>query len=147
MNLYFDTSALVKFFHDEPGTDKVTLWIEDPKNVIWLLSLARLEFVSVLFRRYRNHEITEQALSTAISGFEQQIALFNVQPLGQPVLEEAESLIKEHGKVSGLRTLDALHLGAFILIADPDWLFVSADNNLCKVVSDLGYRVLNPLDE
>lgn len=109
--------------------------------------MARLEFVSALFRRYRNHEITEQALFTAISGFERQIALFKIQPMGQPVLEEAESFIKEHGKISGLRTLDALHLGAFTLIAEPDWLFVSADNNLCKVVTGLGYRVLNPLDE
>mgnify|MGYP006287765719 CR=1 FL=1 len=30
MNLFFDTSALVKFFHDEPGTESVTSLIMDP---------------------------------------------------------------------------------------------------------------------
>jgi uncharacterized protein len=52
MKLFFDTSALVKFFHQEHGTEKVTGLIEN--NEIWLSELTRIEFMSALFRRYRS---------------------------------------------------------------------------------------------
>ncbi len=61
MNIFFDTSALVKFFHEEPGTEKVTDLINNPGNNIFVSDLARLEFVSALYRRYRNNEIDEQS--------------------------------------------------------------------------------------
>jgi predicted nucleic acid-binding protein len=144
MKLYFDTSALVKFFHEERGSSEVTAWVEDPQNEIWLMALARLEFSCVLFRRFRNNEIGELNLNRALSAFEKQLAAFDMQPLGPAILNEAEILLKKYGKNFGLRTLDALHLGAFVLIADDDWGFVSADNNLCQLVSSLGYNVLFP---
>ena len=34
MNAFFDTSALVKFFHVEDGTDQVTSIIQDNANQI-----------------------------------------------------------------------------------------------------------------
>jgi hypothetical protein len=34
MNIFFDTSALVKFFHEEPGTKIVTDLINNPDNNI-----------------------------------------------------------------------------------------------------------------
>jgi PIN domain nuclease of toxin-antitoxin system len=34
MNLFFDTSALIKFFHEEPGTTTVTEFVSNPENVI-----------------------------------------------------------------------------------------------------------------
>ena len=57
MNLFFDTSALVKFFHEEDGTDRVTMWITSPDNEIWVSEIAHLEFISVVYRRFRNGEI------------------------------------------------------------------------------------------
>ena len=145
MKLFFDTSALVKLFHAEPGTDKVTKWIQSKENEIWIFALAKLEFFSALFRRFRNNEISETLLQQAISGFEEQLEIFNIQPISQIILEQAENLIKEYGKSHGLRSLDSLHLSAFILISEANWIFVSADTNLCKVTSLLGYHTLNPI--
>jgi predicted nucleic acid-binding protein len=51
--LFFDTSALVKFFHREKGTDAVTSLLTDPDNSVWVSELAKLEFVGALYRRYR----------------------------------------------------------------------------------------------
>ena len=59
MNLLFDTSALVKFFHEEEGTETVTDLILDRNNEVWILELARLEFFSAVFRRFRNKELDE----------------------------------------------------------------------------------------
>lgn len=147
MKLFFDTSALVKLFHKEPGTDEVTKWIQATENEVWIFALARLEFFSAIFRRFRNSEISESLLQQAIMGFEEQVATFNIQPLSQVVLEQAELLIKEYGKTHGLRSLDSLHLSAFILISEANWVFVSADSNLCKVISLLGYNTLNPIKQ
>lgn len=53
MNLFFDTSALVKFFHTEEGTDKVTELINSEENEIWISEVAGLEFLSAILRRLR----------------------------------------------------------------------------------------------
>ena len=147
MNLLFDTSALVKFFHEEEGTDIVTELILDRNNEVWISELGRLEFISAVFRRFRNKELDEEQLNTAVNSFEDQIAGFNIEPLGHAVLEEAELFIKNHGRTHGLKALDALHLGAFSLISEKDWSFVVADDNLCKVAEVIGFTTINPLKE
>lgn len=145
MNLFFDTSALVKYFHEEYGTKLVTELINSNDNKIWVLDLFRLEFISALYRRFRNREIDETMLSEAIEGFEETLAYFTIEPLGEIIMQEAENLLKNYGKEYGLRTLDALHLGCFNLISGEDWSFVSADENLCKVVEHIGFKIINPV--
>jgi len=145
MILFFDTSALAKFFHNEEGTEAVTDLLKSQENEPWILELATLEFISVLHRRFRGKEINEKSLAEAIDGFEAELARFNIEPLSHAIVREAEDLLKRHGKKHGLRTLDALHLGCFSLVSESDWLFVSADENLCKVAEYIGARVFNPL--
>ena len=145
MILFFDTSALVKFFHEEDGSEKVTEIITSQNNKIFVLDLCKLEFLSALYRRFRNNEIDEYSLNLAIEGFEEEIARFNVENMSYPVLQESENLLKKYGKKHGLRTLDALHLGCFSLISEDDWYFVSADDNLCNIVKIIGFKTINPL--
>lgn len=145
MNLFFDTSALVKFFHEEEGSEAITKLITSGENEIWVLGLARIEFLSALFRRYRNKELDDKKLARAILGFEETISSFNVEPLGQAILKEAESLFKKYGKTQGVRTLDVLHLASFNLISEMDWRFVAADDNLCEVAQLMGFKTINPL--
>jgi len=147
MNLLFDTSALVKFFHEEKGTDIVTELILDHNNEVWISELGRLEFISAVFRRFRNKELDEERLNTAVNSFEEQIAEFNIEPLGHAVLKEAELFIKSHGRTYGLKALDALHLSSFSLISEKDWSFVVADDNLCRVAEVIGFNTINPLKE
>jgi uncharacterized protein with PIN domain len=147
MNLFFDTSALVKFFHEEEGTDIVTELILDRNNEVWISELGRLEFVSAVFRRFRNKELDEEQLNTAVGSFENQIAGFNIEPLGHAVFDQAELFIKKYGRTHGLKALDALHLGAFSLISEKDWSFVAADDNRCKVAEVIGFTTINPLKE
>lgn len=145
MILFFDTSALVKFFHNEEGTEAVTELLNSQENEIWVSELVRLEFVSALHRRVRNREIDEKILNEAIEGFDMEITHFNMEPLSHVIVREAEDLLKRYGKEYGLRTLDALHLGCFSLISGSAWLFVSTDENLCKVAELMGTKVINPL--
>ena len=116
MILYFDTSALVKFFHEEEGSEAVTRLIMSENNEIWISELTRIEFLSAIFRRFRNKEINGEQLKEVLIGFEEQIAFFNIEPLGQAILREAEGLLVRYGKTRRLRALDALQLGTFSLV-------------------------------
>jgi uncharacterized protein len=144
MNLFFDTSALVKFFHNEDGTDKVTDLIENSDNEVWILDIAKLEFRSAVFRRFRNGEIEKEELDTALRFFSEQLTSFNVESIGPGVLKEAENLLDDYGMDFGLRTLDALHLGAFQLISEKDWVFITSDKNLTEAAKASGAKVLDP---
>lgn len=147
MNLFFDTSALIKFFHEEPGTIIVTDLITNPESAIHVSDLVRIEFISALYRRYRNKEIDDRALNEAISGFYEEYSRFNVEPLGHAVLQEAEELLVKHGKTHGLRTLDALHLATCVLLKETNWIFVASDDNLISVAKAIGLSTFNPLTD
>ncbi|MBN2355866.1 type II toxin-antitoxin system VapC family toxin [candidate division KSB1 bacterium] len=144
MKLYIDTSALVKFFHEEACTRTVSDLIENTNNMIFISELAKIEFCSALFRRCRNGEITKQNLQRAIAGFEDQIAVFYVERLGSAVIIQAEKLVKQYGLDNGLRTLDALHLATFHLISGSDWYFVSTDKHLNASAVKMGFAVIHP---
>ncbi|MCH8317868.1 MAG: type II toxin-antitoxin system VapC family toxin [Bacteroidetes bacterium] len=146
MNLYVDSSALVKHFHEEQGSEKVTELLNDASNEIWISELVIIEFYSALFRRFRNKEIDEEELETAIQGFEEYIKIVIIEPLRPTIVKEAERLLKQYGRNYGLRTLDALQLGTFNLIAKEDWTFLGADTKFNGLLRDMNFSVINPMD-
>ena len=100
---------------------------------------------SAIFRRVRDREISDEQLNEAVIGFEEQLYFFNVEPLGQAILREAELLLKKYGKRRRLRSLDALQMGTFSLISERGWYFVAADDILCEIAKNMGFAVINPL--
>jgi len=144
MTYFFDTSALVKIFSNESGSAKVKEFVINPKAECWISDLAFVELYSALFRKFRNNKITQQQLEVAASGIKEQLDTFIIFPLGKPTIEESINLIKEYGKVYGLRTLDALHISSWRLCSEKDWVFVSADKTQLKVVEQLNGKVINP---
>lgn len=147
LNLFLDTSALVKLFHQEIGSEVLMKLVKLDGVKLWMSQLARLEFISALHRRLRMNEITENQLEEVLDLFEDEWSLFKTEPLGQGVFEEAEQLIKQHSKTVGLRSLDALHLATFRLISQKDWKFVAADKVLSKTARSLEVPVFNPLED
>ena len=146
MILFFDTSALVKFFHREEGTDVVTSLITDPGNRVWVSELARLEFVCALHRRYRMKEIDEDQLMRALDGFSSEFSRFNTRKIGSAVLDEAETLVNRLGKSVGLRALDAIHLATFSLFNQLEEMpFVATDEILLSAARSIRAKVINPL--
>ncbi|MBV5338470.1 MAG: type II toxin-antitoxin system VapC family toxin [Deltaproteobacteria bacterium] len=144
MRFFFDTSALVKFFYVESGTRIVTQIMEYADSEIWISDLARLEFTSALYRRYRNKTLDEIKLHIATTYFDKQLGSFNIEPLNQLVIDEAGLFLKKYGKEYGLRTLDALHLGTYSLISEHGWCFVTSDSVLADVSNQAGFLSLNP---
>lgn len=118
MILFFDTSALVKFFYEEEGTEAVTKLILNSKNELWISELARIEFISAVYRRFRIRELNKNQLDFVIDSFEKQITQFSIEPLGHAIIEEAILILKNNGGINGIKSLDALHLGTFSLISE-----------------------------
>ncbi|HLP48239.1 MAG TPA: type II toxin-antitoxin system VapC family toxin [Candidatus Deferrimicrobium sp.] len=74
MNYFFDTSALVKLYHNEKGTDKV-LGIYKSRDKITISELARVEFYSTIYRKYRDEEIELKTLDIPIRRYWRQETL------------------------------------------------------------------------
>jgi len=65
--------------------------------------------------------------------------------MSRATTRQAAQLLEVHGEPLSLRTLDALHAGAFALIAETDWCFVTADEALASAIQAMGYQTLNPM--
>jgi predicted nucleic acid-binding protein len=147
VNYFFDTSAIVKYFHEEAGSNVTASIIDSSQNEIWILDIASIEFMCALHRRFRDRELSESNLNSAIEGFNKTITGFHVEETNAAIIQEAQNLVKLYGKIEGLRTLDALHLAAFYLLAEEGWIFVASDLRLFSVAKKMGYSVLNPLSK
>ena len=78
MNYFFDTSALVKHFYNEKGSDFVSDIILKKTNHIWISELAIIEIISAIYKKYRMKEINENNLNIAIKGIKLEVEYFYI---------------------------------------------------------------------
>lgn len=143
--LFIDTSALVKYFHEEPGSERVSALIDDEGSLVWIAALARAEFASAMHRKFREHVLTKDQLKHVLTGFNDVIQAFRTEPLGPDVVDTAEQLIRTHGRGTALRTLDALHLATFLLVQTPGGRFVVADDRLYAIAREEECALIHPV--
>lgn len=144
MNIFLDTSALVKFYHEEEGTDSITDLILDCSGDIFISELAKLEIISSFCRRFRSEEIDEDSYQEALAAFREDLQRYKLVPLTRLVLQKAEVIMLDLAPTTGLRTLDALHLAAFILGGSSGSLFVAGDKILLQAAEALGANTYWP---
>jgi predicted nucleic acid-binding protein len=113
MTYFMDTSALVKIYHQEPGSEKA-LQIYKSEQRIVISDLARIEFVSTIHRRCRENEISLEALDVLVGKFQGDVDFrYEVPRFSSLVFDEAWSLIADMGREHPLRSLDGLQLAFF----------------------------------
>ena len=113
-------------------TIKLSQWSRKADRIL-PLDLARLGL--------HNKELIRADCRPLQEGFQERCVMLHIQSLTHKVVEEAESLLLTYGVRTGLRILDLLHAAAFVLVAEINWYFVAADQNLCSVIVDLGFSV------
>ncbi|MGB6132567.1 MAG: type II toxin-antitoxin system VapC family toxin [Acidobacteriaceae bacterium] len=147
MTYYFlESSAFAKLFILEQGSDPLILLLDSVDDSHKLVStLASLEIRSAIRRRERAGEIRRPLASQALAALEAEGTRIVEQPLSQAVVDAAKLVLDSHA----LRALDALHLGACIIIRNtlqvPDICFVSADDALLQAAEAERFPILNPL--
>jgi predicted nucleic acid-binding protein len=148
--LYFDTSALVKLYIREAGSDFLLTQVHpDAGHRLAILSLARVELRSAVRRRARLGEITADIAQQVIDSLSHHISdVFLVQPVNESVLDTASGLIDRHS----LRSYDAIQLAGLISMRDVsadkglEHHFVCADLQLLAAAAREGFIAVNPGD-
>lgn len=148
-NLLFESSAFVKYFQLEAGSQQVIVLIDDPKHQAFVSWLTLLEFHSALLKRVRMGELSLNEFHRICRTFYAYIrsGRFRIVWWSPCQLWIAISLLLEHGQSRPLRTLDALQLAIALNLKDQGLLdaFVCADETLCQLAEEGGITVINPL--
>jgi predicted nucleic acid-binding protein len=133
---YFDTSALVPLFINEPSTERCTLLWNEATRVVGVrllypearASLARAERMSRVSRAQHTAAIRE--LDDIISEIDH--------------IELTADLARLAGDVAqryGLRGYDAVHLAAASTVADRELVVVTGDDDLATAATSMGISV------
>jgi len=146
MNNYFiDTSALVKIYHKEIGTEKM-LTLYKGNDKLSISELAKIEMISSIYRKYREREITQMTLDLLVEKFEADCEeRYEVLYFSSLVFDESWSLIRKLSKEYGLNTLDSLQFAFFKAYCDKNTYFACADLTLEKLIKREGFKTYLPL--
>ena len=135
MRVFFDSSAFVKRYVREEGTDVVLSWC-DQATELCLSGIALPEIVSAFCRLLREGLVSPvqyRHLKTMLMADISDAAICDLTP--EVIRHSIISLEK-----NVLRGMDAIHLGsALALNVD---LFVSADARQCDAATQAGLRVV-----
>ena len=145
--LYLDTSALVKLYINEPGSERMEeLASPELGNRLAICSITQVEFHAAIRRRRREGGLDDKGVELAIE-------LFNVRhetefvrhSIDDRMLNLASELTSRHP----LRGYDAVQLAACLSLArimpDPP-TFVCADRDLLTAAESEGLPVLDPTE-
>ena len=145
-SVYLDTSALIKLYVEEEGTEQVAGLTEEFDGVrLIVLDIAPLECRSAIRRREREGDVSGPDAERILTQIEEDLSsAFLVQPSTSAVIEEAARLIDRRP----LRALDALQLAGCLVsragVPGPV-TFVCASARLYNAASREGLTALNPL--
>ncbi len=108
--IYFvDTSALVKRYVNEAGSEYVRGLIATVENFFYQSLLTPLEITSAFYRRHRMNELSSEELTLALQAYvDHSHKEYILIPYSEVLLNTAGTLLARHP----LRTLDAIQLAA-----------------------------------
>jgi uncharacterized protein len=134
MRVYFDSSAFVKRYINEPGTNSVLAWCEQATEIV-MSGIALPELISAFCRLQREARITStqyRQLKSLLLADIEDVALADLSPA---VLAATIMNLE----TSPLRAMDAIHIGsALVLKVD---VFLSADSRQLEAASRAGLQV------
>lgn len=132
MSLYVDSSALLKRYIDEPDSEAAEALLgSDPS-----LLTARHTIVEV--RRNLARLLDETDAVAARSAFIQDLRVLSIVELDEVTCETAAGI----AEMTGVRTLDALHLAAAQRLGGPAVPFLTFDLRQAQAARRLGLTVV-----
>jgi uncharacterized protein len=143
---YLETSALVKLYVFEPGTERLLgLAASDARNQFAILSLAQVEFRAAIRRRQRNGEIPDYAAAEMIEAFRRHSeGKFLIQAFSDSLLDIALALVDSYA----LKGYDAMQLAGYLLLRSISGIegstFVCTDHALLSAARNEGCPILDP---
>jgi len=125
MRYFFDTSAIVKLYHQESGTEIVLPLYRDSAS-IGVSELSKVEILEAVRDRFvadcSNRFVVVHAASM--------------------IVDAALEILGTRGRLHHLFSLDALQIATYSVVDDGETIFVCADKRLASLVEAIGYPVL-----
>ncbi len=150
MNVFLDTSVLVKLYHHEDGTDDLWNFLVGQSADLFLAisDLTPIEFHSAFLKRVRIEEVEFEKVTQVFADFEKDKKLMNVIEIDKSIKDHAIDLLDEYAGTRNLRTLDSLQLSCAIISNESFTIdyFVSADQRLLDV-AQLYFPIFNPVEK
>jgi predicted nucleic acid-binding protein len=143
--VFFDTSALVKAYVTESGSDAVKELIDRCRGSLWLSDMVALEVMTTFALQVRDRRMRPSTYARARMEFFTDLShMFNRVRVDEFVIVTAVKLANEHRHMS-VGALDLLHV-ATALHADTDdeLTIVCADRAMRNLAAAAGFRVFNP---
>jgi predicted nucleic acid-binding protein len=145
---FFDTRAIVKYCHAEPGTAEVSRIFSEPDRKIAISSIGFVEIQSAFAIKVGSGALDQKNAGMQRARLMLDVAAgeLEVYHLSDQHLEAAEILIGRQSFTRRLRTLDTLQLAVALDLSRQNLLdhFVVADQALAEVASLEGLKVINP---
>lgn len=143
---YLETSALVKLYIREPGTDVLLRLVARSSNHRFaVLALARVEFRSAIRRRQREGDIGEMIANRLLDKLDQHLETrFVKQIVNDSLMDVASNLIDRYP----LRAYDAVQLAGCLALratsGSDQPVFVCSDLQLLKAAESEAFSCLDP---
>ena len=149
--LFFDSSALIKRYIVETGTEWVIELLRPSiANDVFIANITGIEVASAIARRLRSGSLDQITAKESLTRFKRDFdKRFIVIDLTEKIINEGFSLAEKHG----LRGYDTAQLAVGVSVMNRlkqsgirDFKFISADNDLNKAAKAEGLTVENPID-
>jgi predicted nucleic acid-binding protein len=142
---FFDSSALIKRYHTEIGTERIDEILEQQDSEFIISSLALSEVTSALNRKKNEGKINPDLFKDILIEFYREVLeKFTVISLDDSLLSRSIELILNRN----LRTLDSLQLSValsvFDLLYEMKFIFVCSDKKLLNAAKQEGLEILDP---
>lgn len=145
---YFDSSAMVKNYQSEKGTQRVQSLLSAPDARFAVSRLSVVEVTSALAKRVRIGQLSPLHFKQISQQFRKDVALrrWGVVNIRVGHYRAAVRLVSRLALKQGLRSLDALQLAVVLSLNLPasPITFVCADQALCTIAAEEGLAVINP---
>jgi predicted nucleic acid-binding protein len=150
MAVYFlDTSAHVKHFHLEVGSDRIDAIFAELDSSRFISQLGAAEIISALATKIRMGELESPNLGLAKKQLLNEVSRRQVDVIRVLTrhFRQGEVLLQKHSTIKRLRTSDAIQLAIATDLSQRlgDVQFVCADRILGEVAREEGLTWIDPL--
>lgn len=140
--IYFDSSALVKRYVEETGSDRVNSVLANA-GIVATSKLIYPEILSAFARRHKGGEIPTKWYTRVIERFETEWEYFLIIEFQDELLPFIRKTIKEHQ----LKAADSVHLSSALWLRNAvkeDVIFVASDVNLLNAAQSERLQIIDP---
>ena len=146
--IFLDTSALVKAYVSELGTEAVRKILTSKAGELLLSDHVALETLATFAYKLRDQRISKSVYRRARSDFARDYSLlFERVAVTSGVLESAMQLAHSHRKM-GVGSIDLIHIATAIRVraerAAPSMTVACADRSMRLLASAAGFEVFDP---